>query len=359
MRSWAWVVGLAVVWGCGGSTHTSARLERTFAQEEVQAVRAQAPDLLAAAERARQQAEEAEARGDDDAAADHATRARLLLGAAVAEAKRLRLEAERVEAEREARTLEARALQAERDREEVAQRTRRALAAQVAREQAERAFAAAEEAEARRFRYGARARARYREAAEVLRERARLVTAAAMTLGTPSNGNAIARVEDALATSEAADDPAQGLVAAERAFRAALRTLGVARAQRDGPTPEEVQSLVRTASEMGLDVDRADRGIRLAPPGRRWDKRALQHLASLLAAHPHGPVRVEGQRRRRNKAAERKAEARARRLAAALTKEEVPEDRMETGTAPAPADAPEVIVLLLAYDPATVSLPPK
>jgi hypothetical protein len=354
-------MGLLVVCtlGCagGGSSH---HLDRAFAQEGVREARQGAPDLVAAAERARKRAAEAEARGDREGAEDHATRARLLLSAAVAEAERLRLEAERIDAERQARALEARALDAEQEREAVAQESRRLLAARLARDQASKAFEAAEEAETRRARRrGDDVQARYRDAARFLRDRARLVVAAAVSLGATADDGPAAKAAQALSASESTRDASRAVIEAERALQLALRALGEARARRDGPTEAEVASLVQTAGEMGLRVERSERGMRVAPPGRRWERRAIERLATLLASHPHGAVRVEGNVPGGGAAAERRAEARAKALATALERAGVSSKRMAVGTAPAPTGAPEVEVLLLAYDPATAPLPPR
>jgi hypothetical protein len=354
-RGWS-CLWLACALGCASGPQPSSHLARAFDHEGAAAARAHAPDLMAAAERAREQAVEAEGRGDLEAANDHATRARLLLAAAVSEGQRVQLEEARVAQEREARLLEARALEAERAREEAAQETRRELAAQVARAQAGKAFEAAEEAEARRFRRGAEAQARYREAAAFLRDRARLVASAAVALGASAEQGPVREVEGAVATSEAAKDPVQAVIAAEGALHAALRALGAARARREGPTDAEVGSLVQTATEMGLVVERSERGVRLSPPQRTWAPGHVKRLAALLEAHPHGPVRVEGHLGGSGGAATRAAEARAKALAAALGRQGIDAERLQVGVGPASAGAADVAVLWLAYDP---SLPPR
>src|SRR5688572_14244282 len=94
--------------GCGGATPSSAILVEAFGAPEARLARERAPDVFAAAERAREAAVRAEDRGDGDAAADHSTRARLLLAAAVAESDRIDLEERRLGAERrEQRAFEA------------------------------------------------------------------------------------------------------------------------------------------------------------------------------------------------------------------------------------------------------------
>jgi hypothetical protein len=351
---------VALMSACGASPAPSAQLDRAFEQAQVKVARGRAPDLVAAAERARRDAAVAEQAGDEQAARDHATRARLLLGAAVAESERLKVEEARIEVERQARALVAQARAAERGREELARETRRTLSAQVASEQASRAFAAAEEAERRRFgRSPGEVEARYREAAGILRDRARLVAAAAVALGAAPEADALREMRKAIDGSAKSRDAAGAVGEAARAHRLALKALGEARARRGGPTPAEVGSLVRTAMEMGLRVERSERGLRIAPPARRWEGLPTRRLVSLLTAHPHGPVVVEGLAASSGAAVERQATARARALASALERGGILAERIQVSTTRASADAPEVEVVLLAYDPDGPAEPPR
>ncbi|MFW6051763.1 MAG: hypothetical protein ACODAU_11345, partial [Myxococcota bacterium] len=294
------------------------------------------PDLAAAAERARREAERAARRGAEEEADDHATRARLLLAAAITEAERLEHEEARRDAERRARELEARALEAERERSRIVRRTRRRLAAQVAERQAERAFAHAAEVEQRHARWrGREAKARYREAAAALRERAHLLLAAAMAMGLEED--AVTAVRGRIEASENERVPHVALAEAEEAVRAALGVLGEVRARREGPSEAEVATLWQTAREMGLKVQRSARGTVLAPRDGRWSSTARGRLVSLLKGHPHGPVHLEA-----------RAKVRGAALRDALVKQGLARERLEVR--PVGRDGP-IRVVLLAYVP--------
>ncbi|MFW5925762.1 MAG: hypothetical protein ACOCV4_06315 [Myxococcota bacterium] len=344
----ALLVAAALLAGCGGGKGPAARLEPVFERPDAVAARERTPDLMAAAERARSDAREAAKRGDADAAEDHATRSRLLVSAAVAESKRLDLEQERLEAERRARELETRARRAERERRRMAAETRRLLAARVARTQAEKAFAHAEAVELRHERRrGGEAASRHGRAAEVLRARAELLLSAARALGLEdAEAEAVeARIEQSAEQRTAHAE----LQAADEAVRAAMGALGDARADRaDHPSQAQIEGLWQMAAERGLQVVRTERGTVLRPSGARWSPVARKRLASLLEAHPHGPVRVEGRAPSTAGGAARRAQRGARVLVRALVGEGVPDGRLEAEVIE--GDGP-VQVVLLAYAP--------
>lgn len=334
--------------GCGGPPGPAVHLTAVFQQPEVADARRMAPDLMAAADRARADAKRAAEHHDRAAAEDHATRARLLVAAAVAESTRLQLEKERLAAERKARALEAQARNDDQKREQLVRETRRMLAAQVAREQAVKSFADAAIVEERgAARRGGADRARHHEAAEVLRGRARLLLAAARALGL---GDDVAGpVEQQIEATAKVTPPSAELAQAEAAVEAALRALGKARASRPGPTPEEVQGAWEMATEMGFAVDRTDRGTVLRPASGRWSATMERRLASLLASQPAGPVRIEGRTDGRGRASERRARSRAARLEAALVRDGVAADRVDVAVVAGELAQADLQVVLVSY----------
>lgn len=320
---------------CSGAipTPVDTTAER-FDTAEAEAARERAPDMFAAAERARVEAIRARRRGDLRAARDHATRARLLLAAAVSEADRLALEERRLELEERARQLEEQAARDVRARLALQAEMGRRVAARVAARQAALAFEQAAEEEARRYRAQADERARmYREAADILLHRAELLSSAARALG--ADATRISQVTDLIEETQRENDPARRLQRAQDAVGGALVALGEARASRDGPTADEAAALRETATQMGFEVEQRDRGLTVRVedvfggrgsrplPARRA---RLEQLAALLAAHPHGPVQVHAFGAGR--AARRLADARASALAESLARHGVTRDRL-------------------------------
>lgn len=290
------LVALVLV-ACGGTTRRSTvDLNPFFEAEGITEARREAPDLIAAAELAREDAERADASGDTDAAHDHATRARLLLDAALAEADRVRLDRERLALleEAEAALTEARSL--ERAREALAARARRDAAAEIARAQMQNAHAAAELLESRGRRHrGPDVDRTRREAASALEVRTRLSIAAARALGASEAELAPFEVERARPT-----DPAAWLAQADDMHRRALALLGRLRATQP-VGPEIVASLVDAAREHTLAPVSTPEGLVLSDPSDRA-------LLDLARAFPHGLVVLRG----------RGASTRQRRLAREL-----------------------------------------
>lgn len=287
----------ALLVACGTSaSRGTVDLAPFFQADGVEDARREAPDLIAAAELAREEAERADASGDSDAASDHATRARLLIDAAVAEAERVRLDRERLALleEAEAALAEARAL--ELAREEITARTRREAAAEIARAQMQNALAAAEHLESRGRRHrGPEVDRTRREAAIALETRTRLSVAAARALGASDEDLAPFEVE-----TTRPSDPAAWLTQADDAHRRALALLGRVRATHP-VGPEIVSSLVEAARERSLAPTSTPEGLVLADPSDRA-------LLDLARAFPHGLLMLRG----------RGATARQRRLAREL-----------------------------------------
>jgi len=190
---------------CGGASRPTDTLAHDF--DTASDLRGASPDLMTQADQAREAMAQAEAAGDDAAAADERTRARLLLEAAQTHASTLELSA----AQRAAQTREdaaiTEAVRLENEREALAHALARDLAGDLARQQAREAFAQAEQDEARRTarNAGPVANAR-RRAADALRVRARLVLAAAEVMGAPTDEVVAARTVLAAEVS----DPMRG-----------------------------------------------------------------------------------------------------------------------------------------------------
>ncbi|MDH5494028.1 MAG: hypothetical protein OEY14_18905 [Myxococcales bacterium] len=278
---------------CGTPGAGEGSLDSLFGAARAAEARDRVPDLYAQAEGALREARQAE----DAAAADHRTRARLLLLAAIVESERIDHEERRLALEaRERRALrEAAALEAE--RAQLQERQGRELAAALALEQARLAFERAEGDEARRAGAGGQAERRlHLEAIESLRERTRLLVAAAAALGAEPSGTL------ALLDRLGADpslEPGAALQRMDALHREALALLGRTRASRAGPGAGEIQALIEAAAEHGFAAEHGAEGLRLRLDGlfigraTRPDPAKLGRLLELLSAHPHGPIRFE------------------------------------------------------------------
>lgn len=310
----------------GGRLGPSEDLRARLASAEGRVTRERAPDVVAEVESALSDAEAAERAGEVEVAADHLTRARLLLDAAEAEAARIADEQERQRLEARLAEVTAQARRDEAARERIAAELARLAAARAAREEAQQALALAERDEARPSR---RARVSLddaqdvRRAAQALRARARLAEAAARALG--ASAEVLAPIEEALSASERArNDPLVALAAADRAHAASLRALGGARRAAPSPGPDAPRALAEAAQAAGLEVVSLPEGLAVeaeglfagaTPRGPR-----VERLAALLAAHPHGPVQVQVQASasaRGSSLAAQRAEALRRALVAA------------------------------------------
>ncbi len=348
---------------CSGARPApSSLLDDRFDTPEAEQAREAAPDLYAAANRARIAAEHAEEAGRREVAEDHSTRARLLLDAAIAEAERLALEEERLRVEaREAETELAHGRAVE-QREEILGEVRRIEASRVAAAESSAAFERATEDEAHRFPASDERTALHREAAQVLAHRAELLAAAAQAEG--AEAERIASVSELLERADAANDVAQKLQLTERAVRDALRALGEARRGRPGPSTDERAALIEEASQIGFSVEQSDRGLTVvvpevfrgnvaAPTG--GGRRKMSQLAALIQAHPHGAVQIQAHGAGSASARHRTSTARAEWAARVLEGEGVPDERLtpagvvDDAADPGVADAVEAT--FLAYIP--------
>lgn len=347
---------------CGGAgAGLTTDLRDRLGSPEGHVARERAPDVVAEVEEALSAAEAAERAGDRDAAADHVTRARLLLDAAQAEAARIADEEERRRVEARVAEASERARRDEEAREALAIELRRAAAARAAREEAEQALALSERDEARpgrRVRVSLEEAQDLRRAAAALRARARLTVAAAQALGAPAE--ALTAVEAALQASEQArTDAVAALAAADRAHAEALRALGAARRSAEGPAPDAPRALSEAAQAAGFEVVSLPEGLALEADGLFAGAAArarVERLATLLAAHPHGPVQVQAQVTATGRRGEQQALQRAETLRRALIAAGADPARLEAGALPAalasdvPADRARLV--FVAYAPA-------
>ncbi len=300
-----WIVLCAALAGCGGGLGAAGTL-RAELVPGLDAARERAAPLVADAERALDEAEVAEARGDLDAAAEHRARARLLSASATSVAA-TRADDEAAEASlREAATMLEEADAIDREAEALEGEANRIAASRAAREEAVRALTRAEEDEAR----GRRAShvslddaPAMRNAARDLRGRARSLLAAAIVIaarGEVDLSEARADVERLLASSEAATEPLTMLRDADAADDAARAALGIAR--RGGPvTAAQVRSLLEACASEGFAAVLSERGVSIdvAPyfsgtgrtPTREGAER-LERLAALLGSYPEGALLV-------------------------------------------------------------------
>ncbi|HEY8431263.1 MAG TPA: hypothetical protein VIL20_22945 [Sandaracinaceae bacterium] len=356
------LAALAVVLAaCGGSTSITAELRSRLGSPEGRAAREDAPDLVAAVEEALADAEVEERAGRRDAAADHLTRARLLLDAAQAEAARIADERERRRVEARVAELLERARRDESAREAIGRELSRMAAVRAAREEALRALEQAAQDEARprrRARVSLEEVQDLRRAASVLRARARLSAAAARALGAPEE--TLRAVEEALAASEAPRlAPLAALEAADRARAEAQRALGEARRRMDAPEPDAARALAEAARAEGFEVVALPEGIAVEVDGlfrgravARGAHASIERLAALAAAHPHGTIEVQAQAGP-GRGGEALAAQRAEALRRALVEAGADAQRLRASALPAElaGDAPadRARLLFLAY----------
>lgn len=362
-RTLVLALALLALVGCGPAK-PSETLRELFDTPEAEQARERAPDLFADAHRARDETARAQGAEDEVAAADHATRARLLLAAAVAESERIALEERRLAAEARTRRAIARARRDEVARREVLRGLELELAARVAEEQGRVAFTVATEDEARRYRATAAEREQmHREAAAFLEQRARLVLAAAEAMG--ADAAEVAALRARLDEDDRGRTPAALVEAADRDLRQAYVLLGRARGRGERPDRDARAALVARATELRFGVEQHDRGLVVSTDavftGRatRPARGAVERLSELLLAHPIGPVRLEVHAAMpASPARQRLVTARAEALAAALAEAGVPRDRLRAeGVAEnaASESTNRVDVVFTAYGPVPVA----
>lgn len=349
---------------CGaGTPRTTRELRAQLASGELEAAREAAPDLVAQVEAALDDADAAERAGDEPAAQDHATRARLFLQAAQNEAARAGDETARAGLERSVGEVLEQARRDETAREAVSLELRRLAAARTAGEEARQSFetAATDEGRpARGRRVSLAETADVRRAAAVRRARARLAIAAARALG--ATDETLSPIEERLASSESAREPAAQLAGADRAHQDAIAALGQTRRTFDGPGPDGAQALAEAARAEGFEVVTMPEGTAVEVGGlfrgasttpARSASRAIEGLARLLAAHPHGPVQVQAQATQAGSAGDRIATSRANTIERALSRAGASGERLDAQALPAALRADPAVervrVLFVAY----------
>jgi hypothetical protein len=350
---------------CGGGSTVTRSLRDRLESPESRAARDRAPELIAQVEAALEDAEAAQRANDAAAAADHATRARLLLDAAVTEAARIVDEEERGAVEERVASALARARRDEAAREAIGAELARHASARAAREEALRALVQAAEDEARprrRARVSLEEAQDLRRAAEALRARARLTVAAAEALG--ASADAIRPANEALAASEEArTNLIAALDAADHAHHEALRALGEARSQLEAPGPDGASALAEAARAEGFEAIALPEGLAVEAEGifaaggiARNARARVERLAALVAAHPHGPVQVQAQVPIGGPRGERLAVQRAEALRRALVGAGADASRLSAYAVPPAlaADAPldRARLLFVGYAPA-------
>lgn len=310
------LLALLLVSACGGAPPRTG-LGELLDVEQVSEARVRAPDLVAEAEAAAADAEQAHLQGRDEAASDHTTRARLLLEAAVVESQRLAIEEERLEVDARAEAHSALAARIESERAARAAEIARERASQIAVREAARAFEVAEADEARRLaRRSTEVQQTRRQATSALLDRAGLLLAACRVLG--AEEARLAELEERVAAARALPDVDDALRAADAAHGSAMLLLGEVRSG-SSPTPEMRRGLLRMLQERRFDASAGTDGVHVVvrPTG-------LASLAEILGAHPHGPVILVGSANE------------TRRLRTTLVEGGVPEDRIAVRVVRAP-----------------------
>jgi hypothetical protein len=346
---------------CGAGPRSSRDVRERLRSADSAAAREHAPDLIAQVETAIEDADNAESAGDEDAAADHATRARLLLDAALAEAVRVSDEADRSRAQERTSALLARARRDERASEEITAELARLASARTAREEAARALAQAELDEAqprRRTRVSMEEGGDLVRAAAALRARARVLASAAQALG--ATEEALRPANDALAAADAAPrDPLALIQTADRAHHAALRALGQARRAAEGPGEDGAAVLAEAARAEGFEPLAVQEGLAVevdrvlsATGVARTAENLIRRIAALIAAHPHGPVQILVPARDSGARGEQTAQRRADALRTALISAGADASRLTARPFPAALGAPDrARLVFVAYGP--------
>jgi hypothetical protein len=284
--------------GCGASGPSrTARL-----RDDLHAVLDDPSDRSDGARRVREalaSAEESEAQGLAIEADEHASRARAWAEVDLREREVVTLEEQLGRLEAELLTTEAEASAAE---HEAADRRAQSVAvadARAAEDELARALARAEADESaprRARRVGLADGPVVRRMADVLADRARVLLAAAGSMG--ASPELVAATREVLESIESVDDPSARLVAADRAHGLARQALADAR-HRLGPSPrdEEIASLEEALDGQGFTALRDEHGLGarvtdlfqgtgLSPSARG----RLRHLAEIVMSHPAGPI---------------------------------------------------------------------
>jgi hypothetical protein len=246
-----------------------------------------APAAYRRFESARKRAETAPA--DSAAQSDYVSEARLWLEVAVTQAETIALSEQRLVLEREVARLDATFL-AERAAERVRDEQRElAAAADIARQEAQRALARAALAPAQRIKLGA---SELERAARSLLQRAELIALALPPdLASPGRSELTQLVQQARAALPKTPD--QALSLADRALFRGLALLGALRRGQTEASPESKASLAEALTLLGGTTARSERGLSVSfGPAEANNARLLERLCSVISAYPVGPVQL-------------------------------------------------------------------
>ena len=288
MKLWSQSCCALIAVACGAAQSEPVSL---FEPGELNAAREHAPDLVAAAEAAEEDAQRAHLANDDSASRDYATRARLLLEAAVVESQRIEENQERLQLEEQADAATHELVALQEERAALSQQLARERAAGLARQQASLAFERAVDDEPRRHRArSTELSSARREAARALAHRSMLVVAAAGAMG--ADADRVRPIAEAAQEVLSINAPDAAIRRAAQVHRQALQLLGAARA-RHAVDAAAVAAFVAAGRERGFNVEVRPEGLVWTQLPRPSRARA-QAWAELVAAHPHGPVQVRG-----------------------------------------------------------------
>lgn len=314
---------------CGSTSPKNAR-DKRFIGERARKAKKLAPDLVARAQSAHDESLLAEERGETLAAQEYSTCAELLLEAAQIEAERVELERRRLSAQKRVDRANALQIRYRRSRQCV----EREIALIEATQNAKRldSFGFEETSE------GGDKGTRSQKLQQTELERARLYLASAVAMGADT-----AMLEKARSAIHEAQNQsissALSKLKAERALLSSLDALGAARAKNDGPTRDEITTLLNEAEKEGFSTEFLATGLSVKLQGPFIGSSAvlndegileMKKLLYLVRAHPHGEIEIRlhaGSQVRPNR--KRLAKARAARVISSLSRDKSQQARFK------------------------------
>jgi hypothetical protein len=321
---------------CGSTPHQNAQYKR-FVNAKTQKAKRLAPDLVARAQRAHNKALLAEKRGESLVAQEYSTCAELLLEAAQVEAERIELERQRVRVQTRVDRANALQIRHRRARQNIEREIALIQAAQNSKPRDSLDFRETKKRngkeQTRRLQQAARKRA-----SELALQRAHLYLASAVAMGADEQMS----TQVGRAIREAQSQPvgsASSARKAEQALLLALDALSAARAKNDGPTRDEINTLLSETQKEGFSVELLPSGIVVSLTGifvgsspalSDQGKVEMKKLLYLVRAHPHGAIEIrlhEGPKDRPNRA--QSAKARAARIVTSLSPNNAQQARFE------------------------------
>ncbi len=229
---------------------------------------------------------------------DHASEARLWLEAAISEAETAALARERLSLEREAVRHDEAYLAAERARLLLESERERALAADIAREEMQRALARAAQKPNQRARLSAD---ETRRAAQALLQRAELIALAlSPSVQAEARAALLAQIEEARGLLAKSADEA--LRRGDQALLAGLALVGKTRRAEAAPSVAQKASLAEALALLGASVVRGERGLTATLSDKAVEARGsareqgknqtLARLCGVARDYPAGDVQV-------------------------------------------------------------------